>query len=219
MDTEKVGKSHSGPARNADVDWTSVVPKMVDSEDTMGVEQNKRTWEKLYKEAGLSTSGEDDRRALRAAVYVYCVKNGTSREGEYSGDMVLSTGKTVNASSIVRAAGKMRVRRFLRANAKESYDFFKASRVMEADDKFVSKCASLGISAENAFATADWLGDCPLFTPGESRAHEATFTRGIERARRARDGKTLEAVEGDRQDANLHAQGPAVGGASESFRF
>lgn len=210
--------SGTGAARAGVVDWGSFVPKRVDSEDTLGPEQNKKVWEKLYKEAGLSSAGEDDRRALRAAVYVYCAKNGTSREGEYSGEMQLASGKTVSAAAIVRAAGRMRVRRFLRANMMESYDFFKSSRVMEADERFVSKCSSLGVPAECAFATADWLGDCPQFTPGETKAHEITFVRGIDRAKRARGGKTLEDVESQRQDANLHAQGPSEA-SGEAFRF
>lgn len=205
----------SRPERSApkQVDWFSVVPRRVDSEDALGDESNARAWEKLYREAKLSSAGEEERRAMRAAVYVYCAKNGTSREGDYTGSMVLSNGTTVSSAVIARAAGRHHIRKFLRANMIESYQFFKASRVMESDERFVAKCAALGIAADFAFATSDWLTDCPLFTPSEARAHELTFVRSIDRARRARGGKTLETVEGERIGANLEAQGPSGAGS------
>jgi len=197
------------------VDWAAVVPRRVDSEDALGVDQNKATWEKLYREAGMTAGNEEERRALRAAVYVYCAKNGTSREGDYGGEMVLSTGKHVPAAVIPKAASRNRIRKFLRANMNESYEFFKSSRVMESDDRFIAKYAGHGISPDNAFAAADWLTDCPLFTPAEVKVHNAIFVHSIDRAARARGGNTLETVENDRVQEGLRAQGPPMGKGTE----
>lgn len=209
MSTDKGGDAPLGVGVKGAVDWTECVPKNVDSEDSLGIEENKRTWERMYKRAGMVSANEKERRMLRAAVYVYCLKNGTSREGEYSGNMILANGTVVSAAVIPGSSSKMKIRKFLRANMAESYQFFKESRIIENDARYVAKCAALGISPECAFATADWMADCPDFTPAESRAHDAAFVRGIERARRARGGKNLEAVESGRLDDALHAQGPA----------
>jgi len=124
--------------------------------------------------------------------------------------MVLATGKKVSAEIIVKAAGNRRIRKFFRANMIESYDFFKQSRVMESDERFIAKAANFGIPPESAFAIADWMTDCPKFTPSESRAHELVFARSIDRARRAREGDTLERVEERRMDKALEAQGPGT---------
>jgi len=181
----------------------------VEFEDAMSSEMSKETWERMYKLAKMGTASEDERRALRTAVYTYCLKNGTSREGDYTLNMVLSTGKNVGAEVIPKAANRTRIRKFLRANMNESYEFFKNSRCMEADERFVAKMAAYNIAPENGFATADWMDECPKFTPAETRAHEAMRARGIERARRARGGQSLETVEQDRRDDAMRVQGPA----------
>lgn len=222
MATDKVDSSVGGSgSTRKPVDWSTVIPKRVDSEDTLGVEQNKATWEKLYKYASMATANEEERKAVRAAIYYYCAKNGTSREGDYAGNMMLSNGKVVSAAVIPQAAGVKHIRRFLRANMVESYDFFKSTKIMESDDRFVAKCAALGISSEYAFATSDWMTDCHLFTPGETRAHNTSFNHGLERARRSRGGKGLEEVEKDRVHETLMVQGPVEthGGHGSSVDF
>lgn len=200
------GASASG-TKEAD-QWTDAIPKEVSYEDAMSQAECNRAWEKMYSAAGMSTANEAERRALKAAVYVYGAKNGTSREGEYAGSMTLSTGKSVDAAIIPRATGKFKIRKFFRANMNESYKFFKITRFMESDQKFVAKAAQYGISAENAFAMADWLTNCPMFTPGEDKAHNTVFTKSIERSRRARGGNSLEDVEEDRLDSAISANGP-----------
>jgi len=200
----------STQSQSKKVDWSAVIPKSVDSEDALGSAKVASIWEKMYREAGLANASEDERRALRAAVYVYCALNGTSRVGDYASEMVLSTGKTIPAAIIPQCTSRMHIRKFLRGNMIESYKFLKESRVMESHDRFIAKCAALQIAPEAAFATADWLADCPLFTPQELAAHSKTFTRGIDRSRRARDGMTLEGVEERADQENLRAQGPAV---------
>jgi len=209
-------RSSSG---NKSIEWADVVPKNVSSEDALSPAEVKVVWEKLYAQAGCSTANEQERMAVRAGVYVYAALNGTSREGDYKGKIQLSNGKTIDASVIPIAVGKFRIRKFFRGNMKESYTFFKDTRFMESEDRFVAKVASLGISADCAFATADWLTDCPYFTPTEARAHNVSFNRGIERAKRSRDGNTLETVESSRVDDTLKVQGPLEAKSGEPFNF
>jgi len=64
-----------------------------------------------------------------------------------------------------------------------------------------------GVDPHVAFAAADWLDDCPYFTPAEARAHTAVRVYGINRARRARGGMSLEDVEHNRRDGELVATG------------
>jgi len=199
--------------------WLDVVPKSVDSEDALSFSENKAVWEKIYKAIGKATANESERKAVRAGIYAYCAKNATSREGDYAGSIQLADGTTISAAVIPQSAGKMKIRKFLRANMMESYDFFKTTRVMESDDRFVAKCATKGISAENAFATADWLADCPKFTPGEQKAHESSFNIGVDRARRARGGHNLEDVEQGRVQEGLRVQGPLDDDRGSSMVF
>jgi hypothetical protein len=145
--------------------------------------------------------------SCRIAVYKYLCINGTSREGSYAGTITMSDGNSFPASVIPLAAGKMQIRKFMRGNMQESYDALKSSRTMDVEARFIAKQAKLGISADCAFAVADWMTDCPLFTPAEGAAHEKSLMHGLERSRRARGGKTLEEVETSRVDDSLHAQG------------
>lgn len=200
-----------GPDKNSRrVVWSERAPKMVASEDSMDPRKVAAVWQKMYNEARMGGMSEAEQQAFRLGVYVYACKNGTSREGDYSGSIVLNNGAEFSAAVIPRATGKMSIRKFFRGCALESYEALKESGCMEADERFVAKVSALGVTPECAFATADWLTDCPKFTPAERAAHDKTFTMGIERARRARDGSTLESVEGGRVARTLEAQGPAT---------
>jgi len=185
--------------------WTEFAPISVTAEDALSLEVNKALWEKMYKALGLTTASEDQRKAVRAGVYVYGAKNGTSREGTYGGEITTADGRTFSSAEIVKAVGKGRIRKFFRSNMTESYEFFKESRVMESDDRFVAKAAGFGIVPEAAFAMADWFTNCPHFSPGEVRAHDTVFAKSLMRARGARGGKTLEDVEDQRIDAEIEA--------------
>jgi hypothetical protein len=198
----------SGSVASNFSEWDDVVPKKVTMEDSMSEAESARTWEAVYRHAGMSSASEKEKRAVRAGIYVYCALNGTSREGSYNAPIQLSTGTIISASVIPRAASKMKIRKFLRANMSEAYRFFKQTRIMETYERFVASCAKHGISPENAFATADFLTECPDFTPDESKAHNAMFAHSIERARRAREGKSLEQVEDARVENELTAGGP-----------
>jgi len=188
--------------------WDEYLPKKVTMEDSLSESDNARIWDQLYKYAGMSTASEKEKMSIRAGVYVYCVLNGTSREGNYSGTIQLSNGQLISSSVIPRAASKMKIRKFLRTNMTEAYEFLKQTRVMESHERFVAAAAKHGISPEDAFATADFLTECPEFTPSESKAHSALFSHSIERAKRAREGKTLEQIEDSRVDDELTANGP-----------
>lgn len=207
--------SSSSNVRAGEIDFEALRPLAVDSEDALGSRKVQTLWQKMYRAAKLNNPSETVQQSFRMAVYVYAAKNGTSREGNYSGEVTMSNGHTFAASIIPTSVGKMEIRKFFRGNMEESYTFLKRSKAMEMDERFVSKAAALGISGENAFAMADWLTDCPLFTPVEAAAHNKSFTHSISRARRAREGRSLEQVESARLDDDLHAQGPAVAGEFE----
>jgi hypothetical protein len=205
----KVETASSQQAAVDNGDWTRLAPKSVDSEDALGADTVARDWQKMYDLAQLRNPNEVQRKAFRLAVYVYGVKNGTSREGAYRGEIQMSDGFKFSSSVVPQATGKMNIRKFFRGNMEESYVALKKSKAIENEPRVVAKAASLGIPAECAFAMADWLTDCPDFTPMETAAHAASFNRSVSRARRARGGHTLEDVEQDRIGQELDAQGPS----------
>jgi len=201
------------------IDWTQFKPVVVSHEDTMDAAEVKATWQKIYRDSGYTTLNEDTQRSVRMAVYVYLCVNGTSREGAYDGKCVTKDGVSFPAAVIPRAAGKMKIRRFMRGNMEESYVALKNSKVIEEDEKYVAKVAKLGVSADLAFATGDWFTSCPKFTPSETRVHEASFTHGVERAKLARGGRALEKVEGERVRDSLAAQSNVEMGKGNEIVF
>jgi len=208
-------KKDVGVKKQEVVDWNAVIPKAVDYEDSLNPVKVRERWEAMYKLAGMATVGEDEKRMLRAAVYVHGALNGASRVGDFEGMLTLANGKVVPSSVIVNAVGKQSLRRFFRSNMNESYECLKNSAVMERYSKFIKKGSVLGISAENCFAMADWLTNCPLFTPMEEKAHTLSLEYGITRAYKARGGKTLEEIEKQRVQGALDVQGPAESGGKE----
>jgi hypothetical protein len=181
----------------------------------MGPAKVAEAWKKLYFNAKLSNPDEKTQAACRLAVYKYLCLNGTSREGTYSGLITMSNGESFPSSVIPLATGKMQIRKFMRGNMVESYESLKSSRAMDTENRFIAKQANLGISAECAFAVADWMTDCPLFTPAESAAHGKSLVHGLERSRRARGDQTLEGVEKARVDEGLRAQGGVSANSNE----
>jgi len=202
---------------SAEKSWADLKPKSVGNEDALSDDQNKLVWEKLYKMVGAASAEEDTKKSIRLAVYAYCCVNGTSRDGQYEVPFKTSTGLEIDSAVIPQAASRMQIRKFLRSNMIESYEALKSSGVIEENARYVMKVSALGVSPACAFATADWLTDCPLFTPAENRAHEASFTASVERAKRSRGGHSLENVEKARVDAGLAAQGPAEASGPVTF--
>jgi len=178
----------------------------VDTEDSFSPAKTSETWQKLYRKLGVSD--EQVQLSVRAGVYVYLLANGASRVGNYKGEIQTSTGLTFSASMIPHVAGVMEVRRFMRGNLTESYLVLKAINIPEVLRKLTSKCATIGIGASDVFAVADWMDNCPEFTPSETAAHEKYRNFCLQRARGARGGKSLEEVEEVNLERNLHAQGP-----------
>jgi hypothetical protein len=203
---EKAQTASARPVKEEE-DLTSLAPMGVGDEDAMGAEDVAKAWASMFVSAGLRNPTEREQKAFRLACYVYASKNGTSREGAYSAMVTMANGHKFSSSVVPQATGKMRIRKFFRGNMEDSYILLKGSRAMEKEARFVAKAAKLGIPADSAFAMADWLTDCPNFTPTESLAHDKSFTYSLDRSRRARDGHTLEDVEGERVSGILASQG------------
>lgn len=220
--TEAPSRSAAGGSARGDrqnvTDWEALSPIAVDYEDALGPAKVQSNWNKLYSLAGLRAPNEDTQRAFRLAVYVYAAINGTSREGSYSGSITMSNGHSFEAAIIPNAVGKMQIRKFFRGNMTESYNALKQSKVLENDERFVAKVSSFGVSAQDAFATADWFANCPHFTPAERHAYDVSFNYSVTRARRNRQGRNLEEVEHGRLSENLDAQGSLDAPAGEGGR-
>lgn len=188
-------------------EWVELIPKEVTPADSLSVAESEKNWQEMYRLAGIATGSEKQKKAFRAWAYVQGCLNGTSRLGDFRGIDKLYDGTAVEAAIIPRVLGRD-IRKHYRANMDESYKFLKTTRVMEMHSRFIKKCAALGIGASEAFATADWLDDCPHFTPGESAAHARSFNASLARARRSRDGKTLEQVEDESLAQAIRVNGP-----------
>jgi len=199
------------------VSWSDHVPKRVDSEDAMSASSVAEVWANMMRFAGLHNPSESKQLSFRLAVYVYAVKNGTSRAGTYAGDIVTADGESFNASVIPRAAGQYKIRRFFRGNMEESYNALKISKAIEREERYVAKVGSFGVEAACAFATADWMTNCPNFTPVEKKAHDASLNHGLERSKRSRNGDVLEDVEREQVDKNLRVQGPLNSYKNDDF--
>jgi len=208
MSTSTVSSSGFAAAGSAN-EWSDVVPKLVSRESAMDEKLVAEKWDAIYRLAGITGSNEKKQRAVRAGVYVYLALNGTSRVGNYSGSIILNDGTEMEAAVIPRAL-RGDIRRFMRGNMRESYEFFKKSRYMERIPEFVAKVATLTIAAECAFATADWFQDCAEFTPAEKDAYDKNYQHSLHRAKNARGGRSLEEVEGDHRDRELAAQGSSA---------
>lgn len=172
----------------------------------------RTAWNAIYAKIGMRSADEKEQAGVRLAVYVYGVLNGTSSVGAYSGTVTTANGRTFQAAVIPQVVGVNDIRRFFRGNMLESYTSLKSSKVMERNPAFVASKARFGATAETAFATADWMKDCPEFTPAEKNVHEASFNFSIEKARRSRGGKSLDEVKREDNEDNLSAQGPLSGG-------
>jgi len=214
--TSQRGESSKGSGKASVSDeWADYVPQSVDREDELSTARVSEVWSAVYAEAGLSSGTEKEKKAARCGVYLYGLLNGTSRAGRYNGLIQTSTGVVFEAAAVPRAAGKFNVRRFYRGNMTESYEFLKYSGAVQQQKKFLALAAERGVDAEHAFALADWLTGCPLFTPVEASVHNKAFEFNIQRARRARGGRSLEEVEFEGEHAQLKAQGTESGPADE----
>jgi len=213
-----VEKQGSYGGEKKQMNWAELSPVSVDYEDSMNAGKVKEVWQKMYQLAGLRNPSEDEQASFRLACYVYACINGTSRVGNFSGQITTSGGTVFPASVISRATGGLNIRQFFRGNMSESYEALKMSGCIERDERYVAKVLNeVGASAECAFATSDWMTNCPHFTPAERAAHNASFDYSVRRARNARGGRSLEAVEKEGASERL-AAGAADSGFSQGSR-
>jgi len=223
MATDTRGAKTDSSVRDAGdskgIDWKAVAPKSVEHEDSMSPDNVKVCWEKIYKAARILSADEATKRSLRLALYAYAAVNGTSRVGNYGKRVTLSGGNVVEAAVIPQSVGKFNIRQFFRGNMTEAYEALKSSQTLALDSRFVAKWQAYGIDASVCYAVADFLDDCPHFTPEEERAHSIARTQGIERSRRARGGKGLEAVEQDERDLAMNVQGPLDAAPEQSSKW
>lgn len=193
-------------------EYSKLVPAHVDDVTTMSEDKVNATWEAIYKLMGVSSAGEDEKKAIRCGVYTYARKNGTSRAGGWNKTFTTANGKTYEAACVLAVTGKFELRRFFRGNERESYKYLKYSGVVESTPKLMMEGEQYGVAPECVFALADWLDDCPFLMPEEKQAHEKARVYNYERAKRARGGKSLEAIEDEQRAKALEVQGPLESG-------
>jgi len=187
--------------------WADCKPKKAEYEDAMSKDECDDYWKRIYKMSGVGDGDEKAKRELRAAAYVYAAINGTSSVGNYRRNMVTASGRSIPARVLPQVLNG-NIRQFFRGNMDDAYDFFVETGHMETEHRFCEKAAAKGVAASEAFCTADFLADCSKFTPLQKRAHQMAFDYGVSRARRARDGRSLEQVQEMESHATLEAQGP-----------
>jgi len=204
------------PVESGETDWDAYNPVRVDKEDQLSDKKAKERWSALYSLIRLPSASEEIKKQVRCAVYAYCCVNGTSRVGNYKGDIAITSGTEFASAMLVEAVGSMDLRRFLRAGMEESYNYLKHSQYLkEKEPKFIARAAALGIGPDEAFAMADWLTDCPKFTPMERHAHDVSRVRGLTKAKYARNGDTLEQIAGEANEAAIKAgsSAPEISGS------
>lgn len=189
-----------------DVDWASFAPKSVPFEDSVLPHSVNNYWERIYAEVG----ADDEKKhvEVRLALYAYCAKNGTSREGNYEGVMKTASGMTVPADVLPRVVTKYLIRRFMRACAEESYLSLKLSGCLLADERFIARIMANGVPTDAYMATCDWLRESAMLTPQEAHHNERLFVARRKAADVARGG-TLDSVEARRVEnaVGVHDEG------------
>jgi len=109
----------------------------------------------------------------------------------------------------------LELRRFLRGNCSESYGFLKTSGFVEEDRDCRAAAADMQVRVQDFYATADWFDKYDALSPEEREINSKSREYGLERARRARGGRTLEDVEDERRHSALEVQGPSVSNGEE----
>lgn len=215
---ESAPKGRGSTTREEVVDWAKAAPMVVTHETALSKAEADAIWVKIYERVPGAVSSRKLQQEVRAAVYTYCAINGTSRAGTYSSDIKLASGGVLPAEAIVQATTGLKIRKFLRANMEESYKALKNSQYLLSDGKFVMKASTLGIGAEQAFAMADWMTNCPYFTPAELSAHEISMARGLKKAAHSRSGEDLNSIE-RRLDEDVVTAGTVNGFSGTPVKF
>jgi len=201
------GPSNTDAAPRDPHDWSAYTPLRLDVADAMPMEEAQLVWANLYAAANLTNATEEIKKGFRGLVYAEMFVQGTSRAGGYVGKMQASNGTVLPVSIIPSTVPQGQLRRFLRADLEESYNALKTMRLDRVAAKRVAKATELGIPANYAFATADWLTGCPEFRAPEAEAHKVYMGTSIRRANAARGG-TLESVERSYVEPRVPSQAP-----------
>jgi len=197
-------------------EFADAVPKHVDSVKMFGPNEVKNAWNVIYGKYGIGAGSEKEKLRIRGGVYMYAFLNGTSRAGGWSGSFVTSDGRSYDAGVVTRAVGNSEVRRFMRGNGEESYNFLKHSGAVTANENSLAQAATFGFAPSLAFCFADWLDGNAMMSLEEQGVVNKIKAHNLERSRRARGGLTLEQVEDGARHASLAVQGPLDAGVAAS---
>jgi len=203
----ETGKTSAGAARTSKYD--GVDPVRVDAVSVMSPADVEKAWRMLYVAAGIASGDESKKLGVRCAVYCYFAVNGTSSVGEYSGDIVPASGTSFQAVVIVNAIGRYDIRRFARANAAESVEYFHYSGILQKLEAMVAKCEIAEIRPADAIALCDWLDGAKGLTPAERVAQAGIKAFALSRARGARGGQSVEQLRDGRLTDMVEAQSSA----------
>lgn len=195
----------SGNAKKGKFD--NCVPKAVTTAKVMDKDKNERSWNLIYRAAGIESAAESIKLALRCAIYVYFAKNGTSPNGGYPGFVESGAGTKLLASKIVEAVGRYDIRQFARANAEEACEFFHETEVLSEDDHMIAMCLRYEIRPADAVGCVDFLDDCITLRPTEADAAKVIKNFSLRRARAANGGRDMRDMRDDHLDDALEAQG------------
>jgi len=208
MSTNVESKSSvAGTTGDSKGEFANCIPKRVTAAKVMDEEKVKAAWNKMYAAAGISNVGEEGKKALRCAVYLYLAVNGTSPAGTYKGIVQTATGVVMRASEIPAATGTFEVRQFARGNVEESLRFFRSTGILEVYPAVVAKCTEKEIPPSDAFGLVDWFDVAPALTPTEHQVQKKLKNFGLSRARRARGGQDMDDIRAGHYQESLDAQG------------
>lgn len=186
--------------------FADMVPASVPVAKVMSPNDNRVVWEEIYAKAGIASKGEDVKRALRCAVYLYWAINGTSPEGSYTGNIVTAKGTSFPVSIVVAASTRLAVRQFARANATEALAFFRATRVLQQQQVLVAKADELSVTLDSLVGMVDFFDSVAGLTPVEKACQSAMKNYGLVRARNSRGGRDTQTLVAERRNENLDAQ-------------
>jgi len=171
-------------------EFDGCLPGEVTTVKVMSERQRDAVWDALYALAGVSGQGNEHKRALRCAVYVYFANNGTSPKSSLEGVATSGKGAVLHMPETVKAFGdKLGKRRFMRANAEESVAFGRAMGAYAASTAVRQRCEEAGIAISDHLAVLDWLDMYPYLTATEKVAQTGLKSVNIAKSRRDRSDR------------------------------
>jgi len=194
----KMSERSIAAVRTLRAKWSEVNAPVIEHEDRFSNEKCDELWTSLY--SLFAATGEGAQSEVKLAVWCYYAVNGTSKRTPHGVDINTAGGTSVPASDVLRVIGAGNTRRFLRGTQEEAYVALTETQALQEDEVFVAKVASK-YSIPRAFVhcAVDFLRDCPMFTPEEVRFSDIAFKTSVERATRARGGRTM-----DEEDSSSH---------------